>query len=480
MANNPTSLAAAQVGQFSTPQMTYGIVDIFDFVHMPDVFRTLVQKYPNEFADIMWMYEEGMTEQCFNNTPNWQEDIRKLAPITIATIAQAPGSTAGNPNTNAIRLTIAASSHYQSGTYTYPIVGEVVEFANGVQGYIYNKNTASANAHYIDISPLRNVTQSYATFSSGIFAGQQFAAKGLIKAEGVAGNSQSRIGRPVTFYSQIERATEYFSVTADEITTKNWIDYEGYGGKNFWHWNLGITLNRLFAMRELSLFTGQTQLGSTDVPVDENGLAINTTEGLIPTLENRGAQSLSTGAAISWEFFEEAARIFQKNHSGQTARMLTSTNVDFKIARFLASMSINVNTDPGSEKMVNQTFKKFSLSGYDWEWKRLNIFSHDATTAIAGARYPDYSVIMPTSKATINVGGDLVNVQGKSVAPFTMLYKNLGAATGTANGKGDYLMIPGGGLAPKPLDQTDTYNVKLHTHFAARTTRAGEMILVTP
>jgi hypothetical protein len=486
---NYTLSSPQPTGFFAAPSMTSPLIDPLDFINMPDVYNVLMGRFRYQFSDALWMDKMGMTKalKTTSTNPLWKEQNRAFSSASIASFAQtAGGATTPNPNNNAIDITLAGC-YSPDGTQSYPRVGLMVQFQNGTAGYIYAKNTTTPNAHVISVSPINSVTRTYSQFSSGLFAGMPMFFKEAPKGETDFVINTSLIPTDDTFFTQIEQMSELFSASGAQMTNESWIPYPTLNGgqkKAFWGYGLAQMYVRFFVMRELACLIGQTQNSNTDLPVNENGNTFRTTEGLITTLENRGSQSISIGNEITFDFFEDLARINLKNHSGNEYLIWAAQEVALAFSRFGVNAGANggiIYDDKveGSKKLIAK-FGSIGLADYEYELKQLSALSYSDLAGIAGSKYLNYGVCIPKSEAQISNEYGAGNLVGEMAMPFTMLFKEFSGENGGQVGRGNFMYIGTGGLSPSgPTELRDILNIGMISHFAARTARAAELVLIT-
>lgn len=487
MANFPALANPQPSSFFSGVSLTSPIVDPMDFVNKPDLFNMLMATFPEQFTDLTWMVQSGMTKssKVFATNPLWQENNRAFTAPTIASFSQTPGgATPGLPNAgnNAIRI-VFAGGYSTDGTNSLPMLKQMIEFANGVQGYIFAKNTGTPNAHSIDVIPTYNVTQSYATFSSGLFPGMPFMLKEVVKTETGAVTAQTEIPTLSTFKTQIEMLERYFESTGAQMTNDGWIDLPGMKGKKFWNYALGQVYLKFFVLRELSALTSQPQTSDTDLPYALDGKTFRTTEGMIPAIENRGSQSLSWGSAVTIDLFEDLGRIALGNHSGNEFLNWSAQNLYFEIQKLMMAIGANgsvVYAQGEGTKTISVDFDTLHYGSYKFDNKLMKALSHKETTGIAGSRYQNYGVCLPKAAAVINTGYGEGNLTGELSMPYTMLYKEFSGETGGTIGRGNFMYAVTGGFAPQGATElNDNLKIGLMSHYASRLTRAREIVLLT-
>lgn len=478
-------------GFFASPSMTSPLIDPMDYINMPDVYNALMGRFVNQFSDALWMDQLRMTKKLKTTSTNpiHKEQNKAFQSATVGAFTQTPGgATTTNPNNNAIRITLSGPCYSPDGTQSYPRVGQQLELANGTRGYIIAKSTTTPNAHTIDVTPINSVARTYSQFSTGVFIGQTMFFAAAPKGETSFVIADGLIPTDETFMCQVQQMTEKFSATGAQMTNESWIEYPTLNGgkrKAFWGYGLAQMYTRFFILRELDLLTGQGQASPTDLPTDVEGNTFRTTEGFIPTLENRGSQSISIGSEITFDFFEDLARINMKNHSGYEFLIWAAQNVSMKFSRFGVSAGANggvvYDSGNGSKKLIAK-FGSIGLADYEYELKQMSALSHNELAGIAGARYADYAICLPKNEASIQTGNEYgsSNLVGEMSMPFVMLYKDFSGENGGQVGRGNFMYIGTGGLSPTgPTELRDIMNVGMISHFAARTIRAAEIVLIT-
>lgn len=485
MANFPALANPQPTGFFSGLSVTSPIVDPMDFVNMPDIFNMLMATFPEQFTDLQWLVKMGMTKSGITTATNplWQESNRAFTAPTVRTFGQTPGgATAGLPNANNNAIRIYFDGGYSTdGKNSLPMIQQMIEFPNGFQGYIYNKSGSTTTTTYIDVIPTYNVTQSYATFSASLFAGMPFMLKEIIKTETEAIYEQTEIPTLSTYATQIEILERFFTSTGTQMTNGGWIDLPGMKGKKFWNYALGQVYLKFFVLRELACLTAQPQTSNTDLPISTGGNTFRTTEGMIPAIENRGSQSLAWGNTITIDLFEDLGRIALGNHSGNEFLNWSAQNLYFEIQKLMMSIGANGSVVYGDgSSQITIDHETLNYGTYKFENKLMKALSHKETTGIAGSRYQNYGVCLPKTTAVINTGYGEGNLTGELAMPFTMLYKEFSGETAGTVGRGNFMYLITGGFAPQgATEQNDNIKIGLLSHFAARTTRTREIVLLT-
>jgi hypothetical protein len=475
---------------FAAQTVSTTIIDPRDFMNKPDVYQRLVQKNPMEHQDLLWMDKMGMVKKMrvSAETPLHQESNKKYSTGAVVSFAQlGGGATATNPNNNAISV-VFEGPYSPDGKDSYFRAGERIEFATStrLQGYIVSIDKTTDFAHKINITPVNDPTLSYANFSALISVGMGFFVINAPGGEKSSVISDTLVPTFTMFESTVEKCSETSKFTFKQMTNESWIKYkdkDGVDRESFWHNILGDMWIRFFAKRELACLVGQGQANRANLPVDVEGNPYYTTEGFITSCFNRGATQLSTGPEVTIDLIEDIARVSMKNNTGNKALMWGSQDLVFKFNRFGMSAGANggviYDQGDGSKKIIAK-FTDFGLGDYELEVKQLNCLSHAGALGIPGTVYNGLGVVMPKSEAIVlsNVYGE-GNMQGERTLPFTMLYKECSGENGGMVGRGDYMYLTTGGLSPHGSTQLkDNLEIGMISHFAARTARTDEMMLV--
>lgn len=456
---------ASPTGPFSASNQNTVIVSSMDYTDKPQVFHALVNRYPDQY-ELGWLKAYGMFEEVKGQIYYWHENNLFLDNPFIASFAQVGSTTS-------VRVTIAAQSHQNSGAYSYPRVGQIVQFTNGLEGRINAKSTTSASAHTIDVFPSKNI--SYATFSAGIVAGTQFILTGNVFAEGSSGQAQTVVATTTVYSNKIQKFSETAQITFDSMTNQTWIPYEDplTGEKKD-----ALYIKTLFETEERFMFAEETALfvgtASDSTLVDEDGNALNTTEGLLPTLDNRGTQQTYSGG-INVSFYEEATRKMRKNMAGNEYLLLMGLNFMQANVNFLTDFGKNggiVYSNEKAEKSIEACFSSFKYGSYKIMYKELNALSHPQITGTAGFNYADRAVFMPDPNRRYTDPK-----LGVEVGPFTVMYKKRTGPVARDGGKYS-LGETGFNAGQGPTSKKDVREWTFFSDKGARTAGAIEYINV--
>lgn len=475
---------------FSAATVSTGIIDPRDFMNAPDVYQRLVQKHPTEHQDLLWMEKLGMVKKMkvTAEQPLHQESNKKYSTGAVVSIAQlGGGATPTNPGNNAISV-VFEGPYSPDGTQSYFRVGERIEFANTsrTQGLIVSIDKTTPGAHKLNITPVYDPTVSYSTYASAISTGLGFFALNAPSGELSSTIQDTLIPSFTMFTSTIEKCSEVSKFTFKQMANASWIPYKDQNGvehKSFWHNILGEMWIRFFAKRELAALVGQGQASMTNLPADIEGNPYYTTEGFITACINRGCPQFSTGPEVTIDLIEDIARQQQRNFTGNKSLMWGAQDLVFKFNRFGISAGLNggvvYDTGDGAKRIISK-FTDFGIGDYELEIKQLNCLSHAGTLGIPGSLYSNLGMVMPKQEAIVitNTYGE-GNMQGERTLPFTFLFKECSGDEGGMAGRGDYMYLTKGGLSPHgSTELKDNFEVGMISHFAARTTRTDEMMLI--
>ncbi len=396
---------------FAAPTENTVNVSSMDYIYMPQVFKKLVSRFPTQY-ELGWLKEFGMKEETKGQTYIWEENNLAFDAPTIASVAQSGGTTS-------MVITLAALSHQNSGTVSYPRIKDTIRLINGYEGLIVAKDTSVASAHTITVKPAPNI--SYVTFASGIAANQQFFVSGRGSAEGVDIATDSIIPTTSVFSNVIQKIPDTYTVTFEDRTNATWTEFENpdTGQKGFALFYKGQfeTETRFGINQEMAAFIGQAS-GTLLTDATTGGNPVVKTEGLLATLDARGTQQ-GYGSAINTTFYEQIIRKANTNHSGDEFLQLQGLNFGLLATNFLVEWGKNgsiVYANPNAEKVVDAVFGHFNYGPLKFKFKDLNILNHAQLAGTPGFGYMDRAIFMPTQKKfNKKVGVD--------IAPFTLMYK---------------------------------------------------------
>jgi hypothetical protein len=412
---------AIQPGAFFSPNVNDPLISTLTFVHKPEIFEKLVPRYPRQtilgFLQLM-----GRMVPVAQTAYSTTEENRLLNPITIGSFTNGSG-------TNVV-ITLGPGSYFTdpvtSASYSYPRIGDRVEFTNGTQGYIIAKNVATPNAHTITVQAVSaaynpqtacNVGDSVGIFSDAF-------------AEGSTGPAEMLIPQIDTFTNNTEIYYDWAAVTSSEQGNQTWVKYtfpEGHpqAGQvgNFYYIKAeGDTILRFNLKREIGVLTNDIGDGSVIDPISGTGFPVRFTRGLIPTLRAYG-QGLDYVGQPGMGTFDSIVRLMNKNYSVEDNMMLMGLNFGLGFKNFgvdvLKNGSVIYNQAEGTQMdTVSLGFKSLEFStGHRFHTMVLPALAHADSTGLPGMPYPDLAVILPMNEKVVD------KATNTSMEVFAIRYK---------------------------------------------------------
>ena len=223
----------------------------------------------------------------------------------------------------------------------------------------------------------------------------------IIGNEWEEGTNQPTGITPVSnhYYNYTMIMKESFDVTGSEATNKTWFKVDDPAtGQSGYLWYLkgeADTYKRFQDYMELMMLLGQSATNT--------GLSsFNTTEGLLPFIENKG-QSMDLGSAsITMADFDAIVKSLDKYRGAKEYAMYCGINLSLDIDDLLAAQGAyaaggaNYGTFQNNKNMaLNLGFNSFSRGGYTFHKKTYDVFNHPKLLGADGMNYSGYGICIP-------------------------------------------------------------------------------------
>jgi hypothetical protein len=382
------------VNAFFNPTIDDPIVSSMELMHMPEVYNQLVGRYPHQ-RDLDFLKDLGRMEKVAQTEYSIHEENKLMDSIVIASKS--------NPSGSVVRIVLDSSSHTNSGARSYPRVYDRVEFLNGAQGLIINKNTDTPNAHYIDIQPINSthnvVAAAVVADTVGIFSDAH--------EEGGEGPTEILVPTTTVLQNKVQIFRDKMSVTSSEQGNQTYVNFEfpeghpraGERGRFLYIKGESDMIDRFMLKRELGLLTNDIN----DANLIINSKVVRTTRGFIPHVKRYGELSdyvntPSMATADGW------VRLINKNYGEFDNMVLMGLNFSLGFKNFgvdlLKNGAVLYNSSTGKPMdSVSLGFKTLEFStGHRFHFKQLRALSHADTTGLAGMSYSDLAIVCPTGK----------------------------------------------------------------------------------
>lgn len=461
-----------QPGAFFAPSVNDPLISTLSFVHKPEVLAQLVPRYPRQsFLGFLQLMNRMVPVEQTNYTST--EENRILNPITVGTFTNGSGTS--------VVITLGVGSYFvdpvTSANYSYPRVGDILQFTNGTIGYITAKNPATPGAHTITVSP---ISAAYSV-QTACNVGDQIAITSMGFAEGGSGPTEMLIPQIDTFTNNTQIYQDFANTTSSEEGNRTWVGYKypeghpnaGQVGDFYYIKAEGDTVVRFNLKRELGSLTNDMGDGSI---IDPQGstFPIRFTRGFIPTLRAYG-QGLDYVGQPGMGTFDSIVRLMNKNYSARENMLLMGLNFGLGFKNFgvdvLKNGSVIYNQSTGKEMdTISLGFKTLEFStGHTFHTQVLDALAHADSTGLPGMAFPDLAMIVPMSEKVTD------KVTGTSMDVFALRYKK-------PKGKGAnkfWKYWETGGNSDAGTDNTLQRRINLQCEEGAQVYGAARCVLIT-
>jgi len=302
------------------------------------------------------------------------------------------------------QVAIHANSHNSNGQ-SFPIVGDIVMFSNGVQAKVVAKDT-TANANTIDCVPLISTELVPAlTALDYVIVISQVSTTGS-SAPG------SRKWEPfkVDSYLQIIRANHTIDNSA--TLSEAWVNFTledddplvGNGifraGNYKFLADEAHTYELFQIQRELALVFG-VQADNTTITSSGNDKEQYTTHGLIPSIKDHGINPAAyVAGAYALSNLETVTTQLLQNGGGNEYLKLCGITLSQEMNAFIHNLFQNGGVTYGAfggskDRAVEYGFSSFKVDGVTMHKKVYNVFSNPELFAASGFSYQGDAMYLP-------------------------------------------------------------------------------------
>lgn len=401
---------------FGVPLVTDELVSGLDLMHEPEVYRKLVGTYPKQ-TDLVFLKMLGQFEEVKQTSWNWHEENRIIVPVTIVAKSQVVANTT-------VRITLAAEDHDATGRYSSARKHDVVQFKNGAQGVIINKNTSVNSAHTIDV---QRVNSDYDVVAAAV-VGDQLGVFSMAFEEGGSGYGETIMPKTTTYNNKVQIFREDASVTSSEQTNKTWVSFtipQGFANAGetagfFFAKVLDDTYNRFCIKENIGLLTSDIDDGNVLVSGDTRPVRVS--RGFVPHVK-RYSELMEYGNKPTMGTFDNMIRLITKNYGEDQNMLMMGQNFGLGLKDFAIDLvqkgSVLYNSSTGQEMSdISLGFTNYKFTtGHQFFCKNMAAFNHPDTTGLAGYKYPDLAILCP-----MDARQDPQNSE-KMIKPLTIRYK---------------------------------------------------------
>ena len=384
MVLNPTAVALATQDNYVSALTSTALA-----MHKREVDENLVKRYGNQ--GITGLLElVGAKKESTQTTFSHYEEAFIHNSVKLTTSGSYSANTAAHfTYTEQDNTDVPNGDQSIDGTNNdTPVrVGDILLAPNGEMGYV----TAVAADGDVDIQAFDG-TWSLATSTEFTFS-----IIGNMYAENTSQPS-GLMPRVHTYQNSCMIMKESFVVSGTEATNVIYfkVDNEKMGSGYLWYLKgEADTYKRFQDYMELMMLLGQSATNT--------GLSsFNTTEGLLPFIENKG-QSMDLGSAsISMADFDAIVKSLDKYRGAKEYALYAGIDLSLDIDDLLAQQGAyaaggaNYGTFQNNKNMaLNLGFNSFSRGGYTFHKKTYDVFNHPKLLGADGMNYPGYGICIP-------------------------------------------------------------------------------------
>jgi hypothetical protein len=353
--------------------------------------------------------------------------------------------------TTYVDITLSAADHTDTGTSSFPVVGQTVVFENEVTGYVYSVNRTVASAHSVRVYPvdptINNILASAVPGQAMVFYsnGQQERSTG----------TETRVPKVTKVTNYIQTFREAYEVT--DHAKQNQVEFSYNGQQYLYPKGIDEMMDRFATQEELGLLINY----ASGALLNANGKAIRLAKGFIPQITDSG-NTLEYFGTPDMTTIDDAILILNRNYAEHeyAVGQGLDANLGWKnwLIEFASAGDNNISFnafDGGKEQALNFNFKSISIEPYSFHFNTWDVFSHSDTLGAGGMPYRNMIGFIPLGKTKNPEGG-----QGNDMEPYiSLVYSDPGGAP--HQNKGDYCVFSEGALSPGGATN-DTMYWKIH------------------
>lgn len=420
----------------------YALISGYD-IYDRDFYKKLIKKVPRAAA-LQWMrvVKGYMSKRkAIRHTYYFHEEGQWMS--AAATIAAVSDQT-----TYAI-ITLSAGDHTDSGTSSFPVVGQTVVFENETVGYVTAVTRSTPSAHTVTVYPVD--TSNVNIVAAAVVGSIMVFYSNAQQEESTA--TEIRVPKTTKVTNYIQTFRESYKVT--DHAMQNQTEFE-YNGQKFLHPKGIDDMMDRFAMQEdLGLLINPASSGL----VNAGSKTIQLAKGLIPQITDSG-NTLEYFGTPDMSTVDDAILILNRSYGVHDYAVGQGLNLNLGwknwLIDFAAGGDNNISFSPfdgGKQQAINLNFKSISIEPYSFHMQTWDVLSHADTLGAGNMPYKDMAIFIPMGMAK-NPEGDT------EYEPYLQLvYSDPGGAPN--QNKGDHAVWSTGALAPGGATN-DTANWQIH------------------
>lgn len=372
-------------------------------LHMPNIDPMYYHRYGDEGALMLGLFRTlGRYLPTSNLTFIHYEAPRSFQGFAIE------GAFAGGAVGATVTLTVAGTSHSDSGETSRPMEREIILFPNNVTGIILSKDTTTPGAHTVEVAPLL-ADASIPALAAGSFLVLSNNAYG----EGTFAPTPVLEETPIRVEGCTQILKRSYSITGSELNSVSWIHIEKGGeladiyGSGF-KWFLRsdwLTYLNFMKDSEMALLTNNQATNPTVLGLDSEFGQFHTTEGLLPHIRRYGINPAAYTAG-SYNIFnlQNLGNLLDEEGGAMEYLVLSGNHWRNEFDNFITDTfkegAITYNAfsglgDSGKDRAVRYGFDSVHVSNYTWHIRKYPMFHHPNLLGAANYNYHGDFFAMP-------------------------------------------------------------------------------------
>lgn len=436
---------AASTGSGSSGE-TYVLIGAYD-IYDRDFHKKLIKRVPRAAA-LQWMrvVKGYMSKRkCIRDTYYFHEEGQWFS--SVATIAVT------SDQTTFTRITLSAADHDNSGTTSYPVVGQLVVFENEAVGYVTSISRAVASAHTVDVYPVDTTINNI--FASAV-VGTVMSFYSNAQQE-ASTQTEVRVPKTSKVTNYVQNFRDSYQVT--DVALRNHTEFT-YDGQPFLHPKGIDNMMDTFAMAEdLGMLINPASSGL----VNAGSKSIQLAKGLIPQVTDNGNTHEYFGTPDKTTF-DDAVLILNRNFGSNEYMCGMGINAYQGLENWLVDFAKGGDNnisfsafDGGKKQALSLNFQSITTSGYSFHFQQWGIMSHSDSLGAGNFPYKDMMIMIPTG--TTPNPGYAEGIGNENEPYLSLVYADQGGAA--HENKGDHRVWSTGALVPGGATN-DTNEWRIH------------------
>lgn len=443
---------------------TNQIIGSFD-LHKPEKLPQIFKRYGDQGLPWFLMLKSmGMEMQVSQETYSWYEENRYIE--TFISAANVPSPGAGNN----MQITLDASSLDAFNNF-YPRQWDIVMFPNEARASIVNINTAIPSAPVLTLTPVGDTVNLPA-----VVAGQEL----IIGANGFSeGSNQPKgaLSGVEEYFNHPQIIKETWSATGTEMTNQSWVQIGNQANAPYYLTSGVQTEYRLAMKVDDALLFGQKNTNPNLID-PTTGRPLVLTQGLIPSIRERGNTIISTPGSWSVAQFDAMVRVFDREGASSKVLGLMGLNKLQENQNVLKAYFQNTNIEMAIKQgsigngansgalAATLEFQYLTTAGFTFMFSKMGSFTNPKSYGAPGYGMRNYAVFIPVKKFTDPVSGkvtDNIGYRYKAWGPQNRLQET---------------WIGDSGAGPVKVTGADLQNTYFRVNIGAQAMGVNQMVLV--